>query len=241
MVKKNLIGAKYRLERKYKPEDGIFGKAPVTERDKLSERQKVFCAEYILDFNPTRAYLAAGFTGANPASKAYRILEKPQVQKEIKLQLKRRQEERKMTADRVIEELSKVALADIREIFDDDGNIINPKLMNDTLAASIASIELKTGSPATGTIFLRIKFSLVFPVIENSYESIACFTYWSTFGSIDAPSCCKRKIHPRIIRKIDFLCIKTYPLDVINYLVHTSLLFTSFKPQIIFIITPAYI
>lgn len=150
MVKKNLIGAKYRLERKYKPEDGIFGKAPVTERDKLSERQKVFCAEYILDFNPTRAYLAAGFTGANPASKAYRILEKPQVQKEIKLQLKRRQEERKMTADRVIEELSKVALADIREIFDDDGNIINPKLMNDTLAASIASIELyKEGTTGT--------------------------------------------------------------------------------------------
>lgn len=146
------------VAKKYDPENGAFGDSlhaqGAGDKDKLSPRHFVFAAEYILDFNPTRAYKAAGFKGKNVASKAYLILNMPQVQAEIRLLLKRRQEERKLTSDKIIEELSKVALADIREIFDEQGNIINPKLMSDTLAASIASIELyqsgKAGTAAGG-------------------------------------------------------------------------------------------
>lgn len=132
---------------KYDPANGCYGNAAKVGNGRvkpgqLSERQKVFVAEFIIDFNPTRAFRDAGYRTKNAQAKAYEVLNNPLVQKEIKYQLKRRQEERKMTSDRVIEELSKVALADIRDIFDDDGNIIHPKKMNETLAAAIASIEM---------------------------------------------------------------------------------------------------
>jgi len=143
---------------KFDPSNGAYGEAPI-DMGRLSPRQQVFVAEYILDFNVTRAYKAAGYTGANTASKAYKVLQLPQVQKELTRQLKERQKSRKITTDRVIEELSKVALADIRELFDENGNIINPKLMNDTLAASIASIELFRDNRACTPVAGEAKFA----------------------------------------------------------------------------------
>ncbi len=141
---------KKNMERKpaaaYIPEEGCYGAAFVgSVRKKLTAQQRVFIAEYILDFDARRAYMAAGYTG-NP-TKVFRILRMPQVQEELQFQLTRRQRDRQMTADRVIEELSKVALADIRDLFDEDGNILHPKLMNESLAAALASLEFSNALP----------------------------------------------------------------------------------------------
>lgn len=152
MAKKHQ-GLKGPAHKVYAPEEGKFGFVDA-KKGTLTPRQKTFVAEYILDFNPTRAYTAAGYSGKNTAAKAYRVLSLPQVQEELKIQLKRRQQDKKVTADKVIEELAKVALVDVREFFNDDGTFKHPKEMNETIAAAVSSIDLYakgcTGTPEEG-------------------------------------------------------------------------------------------
>lgn len=93
------------------------------KRPKLTRKQEAFCQEYIIDFNATQAAIRAGYSKKTAGSIGFENLKKPEIQKRLAGLIKKRSERAEITADRVLAECMRVALADVGEAFDENGNI----------------------------------------------------------------------------------------------------------------------
>ena len=109
---------------------------------KLTPKQKIFCDEYLVDLNATRAYKAAyknikkDETAAQAGS---RLLRNVKVKEHIDKRIKDREKRTEITQDKVLEELSKIAFANgtdfakvvqksyMKPILDKEGNVIDEK------------------------------------------------------------------------------------------------------------------
>lgn len=78
----------------------------------LTEKQKRFCEEYLIDLNATQSYLRAGYKAkSNEIARveSHKLLTKPNIQQYIE-ELRAEQSKRtEITADKVLEELGSVA------------------------------------------------------------------------------------------------------------------------------------
>lgn len=114
--------------------------------NRLSEKQMRFIEEYLVDMNATRAATAAGYKSSYPNVVGHDLLRHPVVGKRIEEAIKARAYSMGITANRVLEELAKLAFGDIRDIFDEDGKLINPKNLPGKVAARVASIKVNTST-----------------------------------------------------------------------------------------------
>lgn len=117
---------------------------------KLTDKQEVFCKEYIIDFNATRAAKLAGYSDKTACKTGSENLQKPDIQQRIKELTKDRNERTQVTADRVVQELAKIAFSNIDDLgaWDDEGRFLlkNSEQLDDDTKASIKSI---TGTTTT--------------------------------------------------------------------------------------------
>lgn len=91
----------------------------------LSEKQALFVKEYIIDFNGTRAAIAAGYSEDSAQQIASENLSKHVIQEAIQTELEKRKKRVEVNQDFVLEQLAKIAGADIKDFikYDGDGNI----------------------------------------------------------------------------------------------------------------------
>lgn len=85
---------------------------------RLTEKQKRFVAEYLMDLNATQAAKRAGYSANRASELGYQLLQKTTVQEALKDALQERSERTGITQDAVIEELGKVAFADAADYTD---------------------------------------------------------------------------------------------------------------------------
>lgn len=83
---------------------------------KLTDKQKRFCEEYLIDLNATQAAIRAGYKPKNARSSASENLTKPDIQQYLQQLMQQRSQRTGITADDVIGELAKIAAADGVEI-----------------------------------------------------------------------------------------------------------------------------
>lgn len=110
----------------------------------MTEAQKRFCEEYIIDFNATRAYKKAyPNCKKDETAKAAgsRLLTNVNVNTYIQELIEEARERNKITKDMVIEELRKLAFFDIRKLYNENGALKNIQELDDETAAAISSIE----------------------------------------------------------------------------------------------------
>lgn len=84
----------------------------------MTEKQKVFADEYLIDLNATRAYKVAYPTVKNDdtaAAAATRMLRNVKVAEYIQERMQERQKRTEITQDRVLNELAAMAFADVAE------------------------------------------------------------------------------------------------------------------------------
>ena len=74
----------------------------------LEEKQKMFCKEYLVDFNGTQAAIRAGYSKKTANEQASRLLAKVNVQTYLKHLIEKRNERTKITQDEVIADIIKV-------------------------------------------------------------------------------------------------------------------------------------
>lgn len=74
----------------------------------LNEKQKIFCQEYIIDFNGTRAAIVAGYSKKTARSMASENLTKPDIQQHLKELINQRSERTKITQDEVVANIVEV-------------------------------------------------------------------------------------------------------------------------------------
>lgn len=133
----------------------------------LSDRQERFAREYVIDLNGTRAAIAAGYSESGAHVEASHLLRKPKVRKLIDRLQSERATRLGVKADRVVEELARLAfsnMADYMEV-DAEGKPVGLNLRNLTRdqAAAIQEVsEDATGGTGDGErrLVIRTKFKL---------------------------------------------------------------------------------
>lgn len=83
----------------------------------LTEKEKKFIEEYLMDFNGTRAVVASGYTENRKvaAVQAHQLLRKPNIQRAIAAHFSRRKKKFEKEEDRILEELRAIAYAQITD------------------------------------------------------------------------------------------------------------------------------
>lgn len=85
---------------------------------KLTPKQKLFVAEYLVDLNATQAAIRAGYSEKRASEIGYQLLQKTTVQAEIQEAMADREERTGVTQDRVVAELERVAFAEAHDYAD---------------------------------------------------------------------------------------------------------------------------
>lgn len=108
----------------------------------LTRKQQLFVAEYLVDLNATRAYVAAGYSPKGAEAGAARLLANVKVAAEIGKKTGKRLEKLEISADRVLQEIAKLAFYDPGDFFEDDGSLKRIQDLNANTRMALAGIEV---------------------------------------------------------------------------------------------------
>src|SRR3546814_8117 len=81
----------------------------------LTDKQRRFVEEYLVDLNATQAAIRAGYSKKTAASIGEENLRKPDIAKAIQEAQAARSKRTEITQDQVLKELAKIGFADIRK------------------------------------------------------------------------------------------------------------------------------
>lgn len=106
---------------------------------------KLFAEEYAKDLNARDAYIRAFGTSSNnnsAAANASRYMKDPRVKEAVAEATKRRTDKVGFDAERVLEEIAKIAFSDVSELFDEGGNLKPITKIDRQLAKAIQAFEV---------------------------------------------------------------------------------------------------
>lgn len=106
---------------------------------KLTDKQKRFVEEYLIDLNATQACIRAGYSQKNAKQIGSELLDKTRLQ--IDSAMAERSKRTGINQDRVIQELARIAFVNIINVVDADGEIRRDASDDDL--ACIESVKVK--------------------------------------------------------------------------------------------------
>ncbi len=98
--------------------------------------------EYLRDGNAARAARAAGYAAKGTSNRGWKLLRRPAIAAAIAAERAALSARLGVDAERVIGEYVRIGFADLRKIFDANGNLLHPRFMDDDTAAAIAEVEV---------------------------------------------------------------------------------------------------
>lgn len=108
----------------------------------MTPKQQRFVDEFPVDLNATQAAIRAGYSLHTAAAIGCELLAKPEIAAAIRAALAERQRRTAITADRVLEELARVAFVDPRGFFGSDGSLKRLEDLTEEQAAALASLDM---------------------------------------------------------------------------------------------------
>lgn len=126
----------------------------------LTYKQQRFVEEIIVDWHIKHAAERAGYSPKTAHNSGWQLMQQDKIRNAIHEALQRQQERTRITADRALEEMARIAFADLRQAFDENGNLKAAGDMPDDVARAIASVKVftnpaKEGEEATYTKQVR--------------------------------------------------------------------------------------
>lgn len=123
----------------------------------LTPKEARFVAEYLVDFVGSDAAKRAGYAPKSAKVTACRLLTKPAIKAAIDAKRQKQIDSTDLTASRVLEEMRRLALSDVRALFDQQGNLKPLHTLTAEESACIAGVEVviknaKAGDGVTDTI-----------------------------------------------------------------------------------------
>jgi len=128
----------------------------------MNDRHRAFAREYLVDLNGTAAATRAGYKPSAAKHIASRLLKDPEIAALVAQGKERRAEKKRITADRVVEELGRVAFADIRNFIDwgpEGVKLRHKSVLDGDDAAAIADVEGKGSNGQIGRLKLYDKLA----------------------------------------------------------------------------------
>lgn len=119
---------------------------------KLTDKQKRFCEEYLIDLNATQAAIRAGYSPETAKDIGCENLAKPNLRARIDAAIAERSKRTGVTADRVVRELAKLAFVNATDVIDTQrGEVLENASREDTACISAVRVKTKTGEDFTET------------------------------------------------------------------------------------------
>ena len=112
-------------------------------RNTITEMQRRFVDEYMIDLNGTQAAIRAGFLSTKASSASTSMLKYVPVREEIARRMAARSSRVGLNADRVLFELGKLVVGDTRSVFNDDGTLKKPTEMDEYASPLIAGVKTR--------------------------------------------------------------------------------------------------
>lgn len=108
----------------------------------ITPKKQRFVDEYLVDLNATQAAIRAGYSAKTAHSQGPRLLDDVGVKELIADAMAKRSEATKITAERVLQELGRVALFDPRRLLNADGSPKPINELDDDTAAVLAGMDV---------------------------------------------------------------------------------------------------
>ncbi len=129
----------------------------------MTPRQRRFVEEYLVDLNATAAAKRAGYTARSAKDHGYRLLKNPAVAAAVAKAQAKRAARTRVSADRVVTELAKVAFGDPRRLLSwgPDGVVLRDSSeLTEAEAALVSEVsETRTAAGGTRKVKLHCKLS----------------------------------------------------------------------------------
>lgn len=121
---------------------------------KLTEKQKRFVEEYLIDLNATQAAIRAGYSVKTANEQGAQNLAKLSIKEEISKAMAERSKRTGINQDRVIEELAKIAFVNANDLINPEDASVRKDASKDDLAC-IQSVKVKQSFSDKGDITER--------------------------------------------------------------------------------------
>jgi phage terminase small subunit len=108
----------------------------------LTGKERLFAAEYLKDKNGKQAAIRAGYSPKTAEQQASRLLRKVKVRQAIEKHFSKVEEEAIVKVSDVLLELKRIALTDIGQAFDENGNLKPLKDIPEDVRRAIAGIDV---------------------------------------------------------------------------------------------------
>lgn len=140
----------------------------------ITDKQRQFCEQYIIDLNATQAAIRAGYSEKSASRIAVELLAKPHIAEYLHDLKKKRSERTQITADRVLKELARIGFANIDDVLtfgNDDITIRESGSLKRSVKAAIAEVS-KTISKqgVTVTVKMHNKVSALTKILDHVSE-----------------------------------------------------------------------
>ena len=134
--------------------------SPVKGRDGLTNQQRIFVAEYLAtpDLNATTAARKSGYSEANAGNLAAQLMGNPSIRAAVSKGMQRRLERVEITQERVLLEIARLALSDLRGLasWSTGGVRLTPsEEISDAAAACVSEVSESRNSKG-----VHVKFRL---------------------------------------------------------------------------------
>ncbi len=120
----------------------------------MTQKQKRFAEEYLIDLNATQAAIRAGYSSDTAGSIGNENLKKPEIRARIEKAMAERSKRTGVNQDRVIRELARIAFANAANIINTEDATVKAGASEDDMAC-IQSVKVKTMSGENGSLVER--------------------------------------------------------------------------------------
>lgn len=110
----------------------------------MTNKQKRFCEEYVIDSNGTQAAIRAGYSPDTAYSIGSENLKKPEIISEVEKLQAEISERNKITVDELVQTLAKLVRFDIADLYDESGNLKNIHEIDRDARLSLEGVETDT-------------------------------------------------------------------------------------------------
>lgn len=155
----------------------------------LTPRQQRFVDEFLVDLNGRQAAIRAGYSPKSADQQAGRLLSYAKVKAALEKGKTERRAKTRITAERVLEELAKLAFVDPRDFFDADGNLIPIAELGDDTATGLAGLDIAVhhGGDGEVTKAAKIKFADKWAAFVDLCKHLGLFAARMPLGSDENP------------------------------------------------------
>ena len=107
----------------------------------VNPKRERFCQEYVIDLNATQAAIRAGYSPKTAQPASARLLSNVMVSARIAELQAKVTTKLEITAERILNELARIAFFDIRKLYHDDGRLKEPIDLDEDTARAISAVD----------------------------------------------------------------------------------------------------